>query len=233
LIYGVGEKDNLPTGIDQGLEDSECSREWIEAAVMSGITPRSLLARNQGRLCSMSKLMQSLINHDDVVVMVSLPILCVKPNLFGSKFSLSVLSTSLVSMISAASIALEIYVRRLIFTKKILGPSLVVRIVSTERSTKALALTRSLVAFCSSQIPPMPLRSAHTDHVLRSNVSLTKRMLKGTYVSVEPFHLFRYLDEQTFRYNNRKPMDDGSPIQLCDAEDCRQAADIYRVDWES
>jgi|SRR5579864_670551 len=33
--------------------------------------------------------------------------------------------------------------------------------------------------------------------------SLTKRMLGGTYVSVEPFHLFRYLDEQEFRYNNR------------------------------
>lgn len=33
--------------------------------------------------------------------------------------------------------------------------------------------------------------------------SLLKRGLKGTYVSVEPFHLFRYLDEQVFRYNNR------------------------------
>jgi hypothetical protein len=33
--------------------------------------------------------------------------------------------------------------------------------------------------------------------------SLVKRGLKGTYVSVEPFHLFRYLDEQVFRYNNR------------------------------
>jgi hypothetical protein len=31
--------------------------------------------------------------------------------------------------------------------------------------------------------------------------SLLKRGLKGTYVSVEPFHLFRYLDEQAFRYN--------------------------------
>jgi len=38
--------------------------------------------------------------------------------------------------------------------------------------------------------------------------SLLKRGLHGTYVSVEPFHLFRYLDEQTFRYNNRKDMDD-------------------------
>jgi transposase-like protein len=33
--------------------------------------------------------------------------------------------------------------------------------------------------------------------------SLLKRSLKGTYVSVEPFHLFRYLDEQAFRFNNR------------------------------
>jgi transposase-like protein len=39
--------------------------------------------------------------------------------------------------------------------------------------------------------------------------SLLKRGLKGTYVSVEPFHLFRYIDEQVFRYNFRKkPMDD-------------------------
>jgi len=34
--------------------------------------------------------------------------------------------------------------------------------------------------------------------------SLLKRSIGGTYVSVEPFHLFRYLDEQTFRFNNRK-----------------------------
>src|SRR5260370_41971379 len=39
--------------------------------------------------------------------------------------------------------------------------------------------------------------------------SLLKRGLNGTYVSVEPFHLFRYLDEQAFRYNNRKGMNDG------------------------
>ncbi len=33
--------------------------------------------------------------------------------------------------------------------------------------------------------------------------SLLKRGLNGTYVGVEPFHLFRYVDEQVFRYNNR------------------------------
>jgi ssDNA-binding Zn-finger/Zn-ribbon topoisomerase 1 len=37
--------------------------------------------------------------------------------------------------------------------------------------------------------------------------SLLKRGLNGTYVSVEPFHLFRYLDEQAFRYNHRKDRD--------------------------
>ena len=37
--------------------------------------------------------------------------------------------------------------------------------------------------------------------------SLLKRGLNGTYVSVEPFHLFRYLDEQAFRFNTRKETD--------------------------
>ena len=37
--------------------------------------------------------------------------------------------------------------------------------------------------------------------------SLLKRGLKGTYISVEPFHLFRYLDEQVFRFNKRKAND--------------------------
>jgi transposase-like protein len=39
--------------------------------------------------------------------------------------------------------------------------------------------------------------------------SLMKRGLGGTYVSVEPFHLFRYVDEQAFRYNHRKDENDG------------------------
>jgi transposase-like protein len=48
--------------------------------------------------------------------------------------------------------------------------------------------------------------------------SLLKRGLAGTYVSVEPFHLFRYLDEQVFRYNNRatkeNPMTDADRFDL-------------------
>jgi len=53
----------------------------------------------------------------------------------------------------------------------------------------------------------------HAESYVRGNVhtngiesfwSLLARMLKGTYVSVEPFHLFRYLDEEAFRFNERK-----------------------------
>lgn len=45
--------------------------------------------------------------------------------------------------------------------------------------------------------------------------SLLKRGLKGTYVCVEPFHLSRYVDEQVFRYNNRRHDD---RTKITDAE---------------
>jgi transposase-like protein len=44
--------------------------------------------------------------------------------------------------------------------------------------------------------------------------SLLKRTLKGTYVAVEPFHLQRYVDEQVFRFNNRKDLDDAGRFNL-------------------
>ena len=44
--------------------------------------------------------------------------------------------------------------------------------------------------------------------------SLLKRGIKGTYVSVEPFHLFRYLDEQSFRFNERKDNDAGRFVKV-------------------
>lgn len=56
----------------------------------------------------------------------------------------------------------------------------------------------------------------HAEEYVRGNVhtngienfwSLLKRSIKGTYVAVEPFHLFRYLDEQSFRFNERKGKD--------------------------
>jgi transposase-like protein len=56
--------------------------------------------------------------------------------------------------------------------------------------------------------------------------SLLKRGINGTYVSVEPFHLFRYLDEQAFRYNNRREMKDLDRFTLA-------ASQIFdkRVTW--
>jgi transposase-like protein len=39
--------------------------------------------------------------------------------------------------------------------------------------------------------------------------SLLKRGLHGTYISVQPFHLFRYLDERVFTYNQRSLTDLG------------------------
>lgn len=62
----------------------------------------------------------------------------------------------------------------------------------------------------------------HAEEYVRGNVhtngienfwSLLKRSIKGTYVSVEPFHLFRYLDEQAFRFNSRKGKDADRFIQ--------------------
>lgn len=43
--------------------------------------------------------------------------------------------------------------------------------------------------------------------------SLLKRGINGTYISVEPYHLFRYLDEQAYRFNNRK-LNDGERFSL-------------------
>ena len=47
--------------------------------------------------------------------------------------------------------------------------------------------------------------------------SCLKRGLGGTYIAVEPFHLFRYVDEQAFRFNNRgnkeNPIHDGQRFQ--------------------
>jgi hypothetical protein len=39
--------------------------------------------------------------------------------------------------------------------------------------------------------------------------SLVKRGLNGTYISVQPFHLFRYLDERVFTFNMRDSSDFG------------------------
>lgn len=55
--------------------------------------------------------------------------------------------------------------------------------------------------------------AAHTN-TLENFWSLLKRGLHGTFVSVEPYRLFRYLDEQMFRYNNRQDLDDRGRFDL-------------------
>ncbi len=62
--------------------------------------------------------------------------------------------------------------------------------------------------------------------------SLLKRGINGTYVSVEPFHLFRYLDEQSYKYNNRStkenPLNDSDRFVLA----CSQIVG-KRLTWNS
>jgi transposase-like protein len=50
--------------------------------------------------------------------------------------------------------------------------------------------------------------NVHTNNI-ENFWSLLKRTLKGTYVSVDPAHLDRYLDEQAFRFNERDDKDGG------------------------
>jgi transposase-like protein len=56
----------------------------------------------------------------------------------------------------------------------------------------------------------------HQHEYVRGNVhtngienfwSLLKRSLRGTYISVEPYHLSAYVDEQCYRFNHRKATD--------------------------
>ena len=47
--------------------------------------------------------------------------------------------------------------------------------------------------------------NVHTQGI--ENFLVFTQRTKGTYVAVEPFHLFRYVDEQAFRFNNRKDGD--------------------------
>ena len=44
--------------------------------------------------------------------------------------------------------------------------------------------------------------------------SLLKRAIRGTYVSIEPFHIFRYLDEEAHRFNNREDNDRGRFVNV-------------------
>jgi transposase-like protein len=47
--------------------------------------------------------------------------------------------------------------------------------------------------------------------------SLLKRTVRGTYTHIDPEHLFRYLDEQAYRFNNRKDDDQGRFVQAVES----------------
>jgi transposase-like protein len=79
--------------------------------------------------------------------------------------------------------------------------------------TDALLLYEGLASQYAHQVVDHAVQyvdgKIHTNG-LESFWSLLKRGISRTHVSVEPFHLFRYLDEQTFRYNHRDGMNDGA-----------------------
>lgn len=63
----------------------------------------------------------------------------------------------------------------------------------------------------------------HAHEYVRGNVStnsiegfwsLLKRTIKGTYVSIQAEHLQKYVEEQAWRYNNRKLDDRGRFLEL-------------------
>jgi transposase-like protein len=56
------------------------------------------------------------------------------------------------------------------------------------------------------------VNGSHHTNSIEGFWALLKRSIKGTYISVEPFHLGRYVDEHTFRFNERKG-NDGSRFQ--------------------
>lgn len=78
-----------------------------------------------------------------------------------------------------------------------------------ELNTDALKSYEGLVEYSHKVIDHAEAYVKGTIHTngLENFWSLLKRAIKGTYISVEPFHLFRYLDEQVFRYNERKATD--------------------------
>src|SRR5437763_154984 len=81
------------------------------------------------------------------------------------------------------------------------------RSLGVTQKTGWFMLHRIRLAMQDGSIEKMKGR-VHTNG-LENFWSLRKRGIKGTYVSVEPFHLFRYLDEQAFRFNERKDDDKG------------------------
>jgi hypothetical protein len=63
--------------------------------------------------------------------------------------------------------------------------------------------------------------------------SCLKRGLNGTYISVEPFHLDRYVDEQVFRFNRRKEHDDAGRFKSVTKDFVGRHLILCRTEGES
>jgi transposase-like protein len=74
--------------------------------------------------------------------------------------------------------------------------------VYTDEATVYTALPKTYIHEFVNHLEKYVSGQVHTNG-LENFWSLLKRGLKGTYVACEPHHLFRYVDEQVFRFNNR------------------------------
>ncbi len=97
--------------------------------------------------------------------------------------------------------------------RKVLGPEVRENVaLGTQVFTDALSSYRDLgIDYIHNVIDHAESYAEGQVHTngLENFWSLLKRSIKGTYISIEPFHLFRYLDEQAFRFNNREMSDGG------------------------
>jgi hypothetical protein len=96
-------------------------------------------------------------------------------------------------------------------------------IIKTDVALGSNVMTDALPSYASMNHLYVHQFVDHTEQYVNGNVhtngienfrSLLKRAIHGTYISVEPFHLERYLDEQMFRFNHRRGMGDRERFNL-------------------
>jgi transposase-like protein len=81
-------------------------------------------------------------------------------------------------------------------------------IVCTDSSTSYANLAQRFISMAVDHSVRYAIGKIHVNG-LENFWSLLKRMLRGTYVSVAPFHLDRYIDEESWRFNERGLNDGG------------------------
>ena len=113
-------------------------------------------------------------------------------------------------------------------------------VVPTRRKHHLQAEIRAHVA-AKSAIYSDALLERYVDGQVHTNGlenfwGLLKRGLKGTYIAVEPFHLFRYVDEQVFRYNNRATkghfIGDGDRFQMAMRHIANRRVTYEATNWQ-